>query len=202
MPDNNVNNNGGKKEKINKININNKDNDNNNDINDDTMNDNLSKISTLAQSKTLFPKNISLINKFENKKEEKKKESKNKIINLDNNIDIEKEDDEPIFTNIDNNLDLEDYNSINFNKSKQLLLKFKDKIKTKYEDYKNKYRRKTENTTIKQKINLIEEELKDKTISSNFQIQALRSVCSWSIGLTTTEHSILEGYFKLIDRLF
>ena len=199
VPDNNVNNNGGKKEKINKININNKDNDNNNDINDDTMNDNLSKISTLAQSKTLFPKNISLINKFENKKEEKKKESKNKIINLDNNIDNEKEEDEPIFTNIDNNLDLEDYNTINFNKSKQLFLKFKDKIKTKYEDYKNKYSRKTENTTIKQKINLIEEEMKDKTISSNFQIQALRSVCSWSIGLTTTEHSILEGYFKLID---
>ena len=41
--------------------------------------------------------------------------------------------------------------------------------------------------------------MKDKTISSNFQIQALRSVCSWSIGLTTTEHSILEGYYKLID---
>ena len=41
--------------------------------------------------------------------------------------------------------------------------------------------------------------MKDKSISSNFQIQALRSVCSWSIGLTTTEHSILEGYYKLID---
>ena len=192
LADNNDNSIKGKKEKIKKIN-----NDDGNNINNDERNESLDDASTLAQSKTFFSKNITLTNKIGNKKEEDKKEVKNKKINKDNNIDNETEDNEQIFTNIDNNLDMEEYNTINFNKSKQLLLKFKDKIKTKYEDCKNK--RKTENTTIKQKINLIEEEMKDKTISSNFQIQALRSVCSWSIGLTTTEHSILEGYYKLID---
>ena len=74
----------------------------------------------------------------------------------------------------------------------------KNKIKSKYEDYKNK-KRKSEDKTITQDINLIEDESKDNTISTNFQIQALRSVSSWSIGLTTTEHSVLEGYYKLID---
>ena len=192
LADNSDNSIKGKKEKIKKIN-----NDDGNNINNDERNESLDDVSTLAQSKTFFSKNITLTNKIGNKKEEDKKEVKNKKINKDNNIDNETEDYEPTFTNIDNNLDMEEYNTINFNKSKQLLLKFKDKIKTKYEDCKNK--RKTENTTIKQKINLIEEEMKDKTISSNFQIQALRSVCSWSIGLTTTEHSILEGYYKLID---
>ena len=192
LADNNDNSIKGKKEKIKKIN-----NDDGNNINNDERNESLDDASTLAQSKTFFSKNSTLTNKIGNKKEEDKKEVKNKKINKDNNIDNEIDDYEQTFTNIDNNLDMEEYNTINFNKSKQLLLKFKDKIKTKYEDCKNK--RKTENTTIKQKINLIEEEMKDKTISSNFQIQALRSVCSWSIGLTTTEHSILEGYYKLID---
>jgi len=192
LADNNDNSIKGKKDKIKKINY-----DNNINLNNDERNESLDDASTLAQSKTFFSKNITLTNKIGNKKEEDKKDVKNKKINKDNNIDNEIEDNEQIFTNIDNNLDMEEYNTINFNKSKQLLLKFKDKIKTKYEDCKNK--RKTENTTIKQKINLIEEEMKDKTISSNFQIQALRSVCSWSIGLTTTEHSILEGYYKLID---
>jgi phospholipase D1/2 len=33
----------------------------------------------------------------------------------------------------------------------------------------------------------------------NFNIQALRSVSSWSIGKNHTERSILQGYYKLID---
>ena len=52
---------------------------------------------------------------------------------------------------------------------------------------------------MKQNINLLDENIKDKSISYNFRIQALRSVCNWSIGLSNTERSILEGYYKLID---
>ena len=94
-----------------------------------------------------------------------------------------------------------DGNIININDKKgHIFSNLKNKIKNKYDDYKNKFgRRKSETILIKQNINLLDDDLKDKSISSNFQIQALRSVCNWSIGLTTTEHSILEGYYKLID---
>ena len=52
---------------------------------------------------------------------------------------------------------------------------------------------------IKQKVFLNEEDIKDDSMPSNFKIQALRSGCSWSIGLANTERSILEAYYKLID---
>ena len=44
-----------------------------------------------------------------------------------------------------------------------------------------------------------DDDLKDKTVNMEFNIQALRSVSEWSIGKTTTERSILTGYYKLID---
>ena len=158
--------------------------------------DNIDIISTLERSKSFFSRDSNLMYNFSIIKEENKKKNKIKN-NIDNNID-EEEEDEKILSNFNDleKINQEDINNTN-SKSKQIISKFKNKLKNKYEDYKNK--RKTETVTIKQKINLLDEEMKDKSISSNFQIQALRSVCSWSIGLTTTEHSILEGYYKLID---
>ena len=97
-------------------------------------------------------------------------------------------------------IELEDEDSKNKVKlNRHIFRELKTKIKNKYHDYKSKYGRKSENILIKQKVFLTDGELKDVTVPSRFKIQALRSVCSWSIGLNTTEHSILEGYYKLID---
>ena len=56
----------------------------------------------------------------------------------------------------------------------------------------------------KNKINqnaflLDDDEEKDQNIKMDFNIQALRSVSSWSIGKNMPERSILQGYYKLID---
>ena len=197
LNDNNSGKSSGKKDEIKKRNLDNEiDNDN------DIMIDNIDNKSTFERSMSFFSQNSNLMNKFSNnKKKDEKVTNKIKIKhNKDNNIDNEEEEEEEKILSNMNNLDEINPEELNLNsKSKQLLSKFTTKIKNKYVDYKHKYSRKTENTTIKQNINLLKEEMKDKSISSNFQIQALRSVCSWSIGLNTTEHSILEGYYKLID---
>ena len=53
---------------------------------------------------------------------------------------------------------------------------------------------------LKQKAFLREEDdQKDQSIEMDFKIQALRSVCFWSIGKNMRERSILQGYYKLID---
>ena len=129
------------------------------------------------------------------------KDNKN-IINT-NHIEDEDEYNNSIISNNINKIEI-DSNSINNtnandnSKGNNLFYSLKNKIKSKYDDYKNKHK-KTEDKIITQDINLIDEQVKDATISSNFKIQALRNVCSWSIGLTQTERSILEGYYKLID---
>ena len=76
----------------------------------------------------------------------------------------------------------------------------KNKVKHKYEDYKTKHSRKNKKMKIKQKAFLSNdnEQMKDESIEMNFTIQALRSVCSWSIG-KKDECSILAGYYNLID---
>ena len=75
----------------------------------------------------------------------------------------------------------------------------KNKVKDKYNDYKLKHG-KNKKMKLAQKAFLVEENnQKDKTIEMDFKIQALRSVCPWSIGKRTTEKSILQGYYKLID---
>ena len=75
----------------------------------------------------------------------------------------------------------------------------KNKVKVKYEDYKNKHI-KNKKMKLSQKAFLTDEkEQKDQTIEMDFKIQALRSVGPWSIGKRTTEKSIVQGYYKLID---
>ena len=77
--------------------------------------------------------------------------------------------------------------------------KVKD-VKDIYEDYKNNHINKKKKMSIRQKAFLKEDgQQKDQTISMDFNIQALRSVCEWSIGKSKTERSILKGYYKLID---
>ena len=82
----------------------------------------------------------------------------------------------------------------------------KNKVKGKYEVYKNKYEDyknkhiKNKKMKLSQKAFLTDENIqKDNTIDMDFKIQALRSVCPWSIGKKTRENSILQGYYKLID---
>ena len=138
----------------------------------------------------------------------------NNIYNIDNNInnDIfmnggedEDEDDDMAFNGRDSmkmfNNDIDELQGINNNNYKsfeKIISNIKNKIKNKYDEIKSKKRKKSEEKKLKQKI-ILSDEVKDDSISSKFKIQALRSVCPWSIGLTTIEHSILEGYYKLID---
>ena len=80
------------------------------------------------------------------------------------------------------------------------LKNIKNKVKVKYEDYKKKKINKNKKMDLSQKAFLTEQiEQKDQNIEMDFKIQALRSVCQWSIGKRTTEKSILQGYYKLID---
>ena len=162
----------------------------------------------------------------EKEKEEEKEEKKNEInisdtnnninnlYNIDNNEndyndifmnDMEEEaDDDSVALGGRESMmfkDIEELQGINNNNYKffdKILSKIKTKLKSKYDEFKSKNGRKSEEKKIKQKI-ILSDEVRDDTISSSFKIQALRSVCPWSIGLRTTEHSILEGYYKLID---
>ena len=191
---------------------NNKDNNNNDDDNiinsfDNNINNNDDTNFSIQGSKTFRPKKYSFkalksfnINQEDNK--EKENNDKNIIINnKDNNIIQEEDDEESKEENIN---EIESEENINNDNNKiingsQFFNGIKDKIKNKYANYKNKYTKNNEGIKIKQKVYLTDEKMKDTTIVSNFRIQALRSVCSWSIGFTQTEHSILEGYYKLID---
>jgi phospholipase D1/2 len=75
----------------------------------------------------------------------------------------------------------------------------KNKVKNKLHDYKLRHG-KNKKMTIYQKAFLTDENVQmDQSIEMDCKIQALRSVCKWSIGKKTTERSILQGYYKLID---
>ena len=89
-------------------------------------------------------------------------------------------------------LDLEE-NSGRFTLFKTFKNKVKNKVKVKLDDYKIKHNIKNKEDNIKQKVNFSNVE------KGEFKIHALRSVCNWSIGKDTTERSILQGYYKLID---
>ena len=85
-----------------------------------------------------------------------------------------------------------DRDSVNNKGRFELFSALKNKVKNKYDNYKSK--------RLNQNAFLADDyEIKDQNIEMNFKIQALRSVSEWSIGKTVTEHSILEGYYNLID---
>ena len=134
---------------------------------------------------------------IKNNKSKKNKEKKDNIINLYD------EDDNDEFSfdnaNIINRDTIKDNNDEDKNENHYGLKYLKEKIKHKYGDYKTKYNLQKKSMKIKQKVFLNEEDIKDDSMPSNFKIQALRSGCSWSIGLANTERSILEAYYKLID---
>ncbi len=74
----------------------------------------------------------------------------------------------------------------------------KNKVKHKYNDYKT--RRENKKMELSQKAFLTDENIQiDQSIEMDCKIQALRSVCAWSIGKKTKERSILQGYYTLID---
>ena len=169
-------------------------------------------------SKTLKSEQIKLINifnkKVDNIKEEEKEEDedeKNEIIlpeedQKDNNNILsdnineikKKEDDYPLY---DDDVIKEINMNNNENRSRFTLFNsIKNKVKDKFDDYKSKHGKNKKKMKIKQSAFLTGDyEQKDQTIEMDFKIQALRSVSPWSIGKTITEHSILEGYYKLID---
>ena len=128
---------------------------------------------------------------------EKENEDDN-IDSIDDNI-IKKNQDTPLSK--ENNDNDKDKNHQNNPNTISLFSSFKNKIKDKIEDYKkSKFIKKDKKINIKQRAFLTDDyEKKDKSIEMDFKIQALRSVSHWSIGKTITEHSILEGYYKLID---
>ena len=194
--------------------------DDNNNINININNDDFNirpKDKLIDRNKTFEDKKDPNSNSNNDNQEEDKKETNNIVINskiskinIDNNLkydnDFKKEDEEDSVFDNDNfdNLNINE-NNININNNNgHMFTNIKNKIKNKFDDYKNKIskkfeRRKSESFIMKQNINLLDENIKDKSILYNFRIQALRSVCNWSIGLSNTERSILEGYYKLID---
>ena len=130
-------------------------------------------------------------NKNEIKENEEDKKDNN-IINPSNINNKNKENECPLYdeANFDKELNI---NNITDNKARFTLLNnFKNKVKNKYG--------KNKKMKIKQNAFFTDDyEQKDQTVDMDFKIQALRSVCEWSVGKTITEHSILEGYYKLID---
>ena len=164
-------------------------------------------------SKTLKSSQINIINKFtknieqikeeENDDEEENEEDEENNDNIINtNSDNKKnllkkqktnlinEDDEYPLFKVDSDID----SDLDSNHGGGRFTLF-NSIKNKMKDYKNKNTKKLEQSAF-----LTDDyELMDQNVPMDFKIQALRSVCSWSIGKTLTEHSILEGYYKLID---
>ena len=178
---------------------------------------NLSKM----PSKTLNAKNLLLLeknayNNFEDIKEEENDNDDNEeneffINNNINDSNISNSYNNNIIQ--DNPLPLYERNSsfeklINKDEKKRFTLfsnvkeKVKEKVKdklNKFNDYKKEHG-KEKKMKLKQKAFLSEDDqLKDQSIDMDFNIQALRSVCEWSIGKKQTERSILQGYYKLID---
>ena len=135
---------------------------------------------------------IELVNKFHSNNEEDEKEIKiENLENINSINDLNK-----------TNTILSSSSTNNNNTRRRRLTIFdtmKNKVKVKYEDYKNKHI-KNKKMKLSQKAFLTDEkEQKDQTIEMDFKIQALRSVGPWSIGKRTTEKSIVQGYYKLID---
>ena len=180
-------------------------------------------------SKTLNVKNQLLIDKIVHKNIEdiKEEENENEDYNDDNEILINtKMNESNISNSYNNNIFSDNYSPlyerdssddlfINKNnddgkKRSTIMANFinvKDKVKekvkdqlNKFNDYKKEHGKKQKKMKIKQKAFLSQEEqYKDQSINMDFNIQALRSVCEWSIGKKQTECSILQGYYKLID---
>lgn len=73
-----------------------------------------------------------------------------------------------------------------------------DKMKTFKKKIMNKLSGKTK-VTIADYVNLKNYHLKFKQNEPRMTIQCLRSLSKWSGGLKTTENSILQGYYQLID---
>ena len=73
-------------------------------------------------------------------------------------------------------------------------------VKKKFKDIQKKHGHHNKKKNLKQKAFFVEKnEQKDQSIPMDFKIQALRSVCYWSIGKKQIERSILKGYYQLID---
>ena len=73
-------------------------------------------------------------------------------------------------------------------------------VKQKFKDMQKKHGHHNKKKDLKQKAFFVEKnEQKDQSIPMDFKIQALRSVCYWSIGKKQIERSILKGYYQLID---
>ena len=73
-------------------------------------------------------------------------------------------------------------------------------VKQKFKDMQKKHGHHKKKKDLRQKAFFVEkEEQKDQSIPMDFKIQALRSVCYWSIGKKQIERSILKGYYHLID---
>ena len=139
-----------------------------------------------------------IIDEFKRKESDKNinNELKSKNTNLDDYI-IESKD------HYDSDDDLSDDGAKNEGRLKRrftLLSSMKNKMKIKINSYKRKHGKNNKNKKLQQSTFLFDEqEGKDKNIEMNCKIQALRSVCNWSIGIEGVERSIMQGYFKLID---
>jgi len=73
-------------------------------------------------------------------------------------------------------------------------------VKQKFKNIQKKHGHHAKKKNLKQKAFFYEKnEQKDQSIPMDFKIQALRSVCYWSIGKKQIERSILKGYYQLID---
>jgi len=73
-------------------------------------------------------------------------------------------------------------------------------VKKKFKDIQKKHGHHNKKKNLKQKAFFVEKNVqKDQSIPMDFKIQALRSVCYWSIGKKQVERSILKGYYQLID---
>ena len=155
-------------------------------------------------SKTLKTNQINLINKFSTsidniKEEEDEDELNENVINTNSNSKYEKD----IFKSPKNKLITEEDDSplLKFDIEKDLNTNSNDNNNrfTIFNSIKKKVKGSNNKMEVYQNAFFNDYELKDQNVKMDFKIQALRSACSWSIGKTITEHSILEGYYKLID---
>ena len=131
-------------------------------------------------------------------KEFKKKEYDNANNNIITDDDIEKKYE----SDGDSDDEKPNKNNVHLKRRFTIFTNMKNKMKTTLNSYKRKHGKHNKNQKLKQNTFLYDDqEEKDTNIEMNCKIQALRSVCSWSIGKNNnaTERSILQGYYKLID---
>ena len=156
---------------------------------------------------TLRPNEINVINKLVDKIKKEKADKKNED-NDKNNEDNDKINEDNDKINEDNDINDED-NSINDEDNDKNNLNDKNDILSKH-TYDNNNNRLDDKLTVEDYLysnkikktrtcSVYNENGKKEFLEMNFKIQALRSVGKWSIGKVITEHSILEGYYKLID---